>query len=179
MSTIDGLRIVTLDNLIPGKWYGQIGPEQLRWLGQVLADDAASTTVTAMHHPPIDVGVEIQQRVRLADSEDLAAVVGRGAVSAILCGHFHQQIACELGGVPTWVTPGVFIDHLTGPKGTERALAGGAASLVELTAYGPRPAVFNAADPNAGQLAYETTLPEIAAELSAFGIPQTGQRCPT
>ncbi len=175
VSTMSGIRIIGLDSLVPGKWYGSLGPEQLDWLDRALTVDRDARTVLAFHHPPIDVGVEIQQRVRLHDRDELAATVGPDRVDAILCGHFHQQIAGSVNGVRTWATPGVFtrIDHLTAAAGTERAYAGGGATLVDVGAPGgPVFATLTAADPNAGEIAYETTITEIEEYLAVYGIPR-------
>jgi Icc protein len=171
VSEADGVRIVTLDSLVPGKWYGHLGAEQLRWAAAVLTGEQPA--ILAFHHPPVDLGVEIQQRVRLEDRDGLAAVVRPQLVTAILCGHFHQQIAGSVNGVPTWVTAGVFtrIDHLTGPPGSEKAFTGGSATLVDLTQ--PAQPVF-ATIPGPGRdsrLAYQTDLEAIEGDLRVFGIP--------
>jgi 3',5'-cyclic-AMP phosphodiesterase len=171
VSEADGLRIVTLDSLVPGRWYGHLGTEQLRWAAAVLASEQPS--ILAFHHPPIDLAVEIQQRVGLDDREQFAAVVRPSLVAAILCGHFHQQIAGSVNGVPAWVTPGVFtrIDHLTGPPGSERAFAGGSATLLDLT-QPARPVFATIAPPDRdSRLAYETDLESIERDLRIFGIP--------
>jgi Icc protein len=175
VSVTDGLKIITLDTLVPGRWYGLIGEAQLAWLETALADEPHLPAVIALHHPPIDLGVEIQQRVGLQDRRRLAAVLSGSSAAVVLCGHFHQQIAGRVGPIPTWVTPGVFcrIDHLSGPKGTERATAGGGASLIDLTEpAAPLFATITARDPAAGQLAYEVTQAEIESDLTEFGMPQ-------
>jgi Icc protein len=171
VSEAGGVRIVTLDTLVPGKWYGHLGTGQLRWAAAVLTSEQPS--ILAFHHPPVDLGVEIQQRVGLDDRDGLADVVGSSLVTAILCGHFHQQIAGSVNGVPAWVTPGVFtrIDHLTGPPGSEQAFAGGSATLLDVTE--PARPVF-ATIPVPGRhsrLAYQTDLESMEGDLRAFGIP--------
>ena len=171
VSEAGGVRIVTLDSLVPGRWYGHLGTEQLRWVAAVLTSEQPA--ILAFHHPPIDLAVEIQQRVGLDDRDRLAAVVGPSLVTAILCGHFHQQIAGSVNGVPTWVTPGVFtrIDHLTGAPGSERAYAGGSATLLDITEP-TRPVFATIPMPGPGsRLAYETDLESIEGDLRAFGIP--------
>jgi len=171
VSEAGGVRIVTLDSLVPGRWYGHLGTEQLRWVAAVLTSEHPA--ILAFHHPPIDLAVEIQQRVGLDDRDRLAAVVGPSLVTAILCGHFHQQIAGSVNGVPTWVTPGVFtrIDHLTGVPGSERAYAGGSATLLDITEPA-RPVFATIPMPGPGsRLAYETDLESIEGDLRAFGIP--------
>ena len=171
VSEADGVRIVTLDSLVPGRWYGHLGAEQLRWAAAVLTSDQSA--ILAFHHPPVDLGVEIQQRVGLDDRDGLAAVVRPSLVAAILCGHLHQQIAGSVNGVPTWVTPGVFtrIDHLTGLPGSERAFAGGSATLLDVTEPA-RPVFATIPVPGSdSRLAYETDLESIEGDLRAFGIP--------
>jgi 3',5'-cyclic AMP phosphodiesterase CpdA len=168
------VRIITLDSLVPGKWYGHLGGEQLEWLACLLTEEPDVPTVLAMHHPPIDIGVYIQQRVRLHDRDQLASTLTAGSVAAVLCGHFHQQISGSLAGVPIWVTPGVLtrIDHLTGPAGSEHALTGGGATLIDLTSpLAPLFATITAADPAAGRHVYTVTQDEIADELAEFGRP--------
>lgn len=173
-STVDGLRIVTLDSLVPGKWFGRLDAEQLAWLRGLLDAEPALPTVIAFHHPPITLDVEIQRRVRLEDGDDLAAVLRHGNPVAVLCGHFHQQISGQFGDVPTWVTPGVYtrIDHLTGPPGTERATAGGSATLVAVTTPSrPTFVTVAASDPNLGAEVYVTSLSELDTDLREYGIP--------
>lgn len=173
-STVDGLRIVTLDSLVPGKWFGRLDTEQLGWLLGLLDAEPDLPTVIAFHHPPITLDVEIQRRVRLEDDDDLAAVLRHGNPVTVLCGHFHQQIAGQVGGVPTWVTPGVYtrIDHLTGPEGRERATAGGSATLIDLTTpSNPTFATLAANDPNLGAEVYVTSLAELDKDLREYGIP--------
>jgi 3',5'-cyclic AMP phosphodiesterase CpdA len=173
-STIAGLRVITLDSLVPGKWFGHLGADQLHWLRGLLDAEPDLPTVIAFHHPPITLDVEIQRRVRLEDSDDLASVLQHGNPVTVLCGHFHQQIAGQLSGVPTWVTPGVYtrIDHLTGPEGKERATAGGSATLVDLTKpSSPSFATLTAKDPNLGAEVYVTSLAELDEDLRAYGIP--------
>lgn len=173
-TTVHDRRVVTLDSLVPGKWYGHLGGEQLGWLLDLLNEEPSVPTVLAVHHPPIDIGVHIQQRVRLHDRDELASTIAAGSVAAVLCGHFHQQISGSLAGVPIWVTPGVLtrIDHLTGPAGSEHAVAGGNATLIDITSpVAPLFVTIVAADPAAGREVYSITQDEIAGELAEFGRP--------
>lgn len=172
-TVVNGLRVVTLDSLVPGKWFGRLGGRQLDWLRGLLQREPSVPTVLGLHHPPITLDVEIQRRVRLEDREALAAVLAGSPVVAVLSGHFHQQIAGSLAGVPTWVTAGVVsrIDHLAGPAGLETALIGGSAALVDLSDRTcPLFATITAQDPRLGERAYQVTLAELADDLSAYGL---------
>jgi 3',5'-cyclic AMP phosphodiesterase CpdA len=158
VSTVGGYRFVTLDSLMPGKVYGRISAAQLDWLREVLSAPAEHGTVLAFHHPPISLGFSVTQPVfGLLHPEELAAAIRGSDVRAVLTGHFHLQLFGMLESVPVWVTPGVVnrID-LTTPYGTERAVRGASASLVELGGpTGPLFHTFHARDPRAHETVYQ------------------------
>ncbi|GAA4607597.1 3',5'-cyclic AMP phosphodiesterase CpdA [Actinoplanes octamycinicus] len=174
VTTVDGHRIVTLDSLVPGKGYGLISAAQLAWLRGVLAEPAPHGTILAFHHPPVAVpGVAVQAALGLRNGDELAVAIAGSDVRLILCGHFHLQLFGMLAGVPVWVTPGVVtrID-LTATPGTERAVKGASATLVDLG--GPHSPVFHtlhARDPLAGETAYEIDERELAAVIAELGPP--------
>lgn len=58
-----GVRIVKLDSLVPGRWYSHLSTGQLRWATAT----SEQPSILAFHHPPVDLGVEIQQRVGPGD----------------------------------------------------------------------------------------------------------------
>jgi len=154
-SEVSGVRVVTLDSLVPGAVFGRIGAEQLGWLREVLAQPAPAGTVLALHHPPISVSPE-WAAASLQDAVELADVLRGSDVHAVLCGHVHAQISGFLGGVPVWVGPGVItrID-LTAPRGLVRAVRGAAATVVDLGGpHSPLFHVLHARDPHAGEQVY-------------------------
>ncbi|MFF3939138.1 metallophosphoesterase family protein [Streptomyces phaeofaciens] len=158
VSTVGGRRLVTLDSLVPGKVWGRLGDAQLDWLKGVLSTPAEHGTVLAFHHPPISLDISSTQQVfGLRDADALAAAIRGSDVRVVLTGHFHAQLCGFLASVPVWVTPGVVnrIDLTTAP-GTERAVRGASASLVELGgATGPLFHTFHARDPRAHETVYE------------------------
>ncbi len=158
VSTVGDWRLVTLDSLVPGEVYGRLDAAQLDWLRDVLSTPAGQGTVVALHHPPISLGISATQQVfGLRDPEALAEVIRGSDVRVLLTGHFHLQLFGLLAGVPVWVTPGVVnrIDLTTAP-GTERAVRGASASLVELGgATGPMFHTLHARDPRAHETVYE------------------------
>ncbi|MFD2077969.1 3',5'-cyclic AMP phosphodiesterase CpdA [Actinopolymorpha cephalotaxi] len=157
VSIVAGLRVVTLDSLVPGHVHGHLDPGQLVWLREVLAEPAAAGTVLVLHHPPIAVPTSpIMDTVNLRNAGDLADAVQGTDVHAILCGHFHLQLSGLLRGIPVWVTPGVVtrIDF-TAPPRWERAVVGAGATVVDLG--GPASPLFHvlhARDPRAGEQVY-------------------------
>lgn len=172
VTMVAGYRIITLDSLVPGKGYGQISHAQLAWLREVLAEPAPHGSVLAFHHPPVAVpGVAVQAALGLRNGPELAATISGTDVRLVLCGHFHLQLFGFLTGVPVWVTPGVVtrID-LTATPGTERAVKGASASLIDLG--GPHSPVFHtlhARDLHVGQTAYEIDGRELEAVIAKLG----------
>lgn len=158
VSTVGGRRFVTLDSLVPGKVHGHVSAGQLDWLREVLSTPAEHGTVLALHHPPIALDISATQpHFGLRNPGELAAVIRGSDVRVVLTGHYHLQLFGFLASVPVWVTPGVVnrID-LTSAPGTERAVRGASASLVELDgADGPMFHTFHARDPRAHETVYE------------------------
>lgn len=170
-SVVDGHRIVTLDSLVPGKVYGYLGAVQLDWLRELLRTPAEHGTTVVLHHPPVALDNALQRALGLGNPADLADAVRGSDVRLILCGHFHLQIMGYLEAVPVWVTPGVVnrVD-LTGPAGTERAVRGASATLVDLgSPYGPLFHTLHARDPRAGETVYEIDAERIADVVAREG----------
>ncbi len=102
------LRLVGLDSVVEGCEHGHLGGDQLAWLDEQLAAEPDSPTVVFLHHPPFATGIGFMDKIRLDDSEALAAVIGRhGHVGLIACGHVHRMIVSRMGAVPVVVGPGV------------------------------------------------------------------------
>jgi 3',5'-cyclic-AMP phosphodiesterase len=157
VSEIGGLRIVTLDSLVPGSAHGVISRAQLDALAELLRTPAAAGTVVALHHPPIYVRTATwMEQFGLHNRDELRTVIEGSDVIAVLCGHFHLQLSGQLGGVPVWVTPGVVTRlDLTAPSHLVRGVKGAGATVVELGGpFSPAIHVLHARDPEAGQQVY-------------------------
>ncbi|MBT2676554.1 metallophosphoesterase [Streptomyces sp. ISL-14] len=172
VSTVGGWRFVTLDSLVPGKVYGELSRRQLKWLREVLSQGQSPSqpsergTVLAFHHPPISLGISATQpHFGLRNPGELAEAIRGSDVRVVLTGHYHLQLFGLLESVPVWVTPGVVsrVD-LTAAPGTERAVRGASASLVELGgATGPMFHTFHARDPRAHETVYELDEEQVRA----------------
>lgn len=101
---IDGLRIVALDTSVPGWHHGELRPEQLSWLGDVLATPAEHGTLLAMHHPPLPLPMlRAAELIELHDQQSLADVIAGTDVRGILAGHLHLSTWSTFAGVPVSV----------------------------------------------------------------------------
>ncbi len=100
-----GLRLISLDSVIPGSDAGALNPAQLQWLSDELDIPAGDGTVLALHHPPIGSPIRSMAGMALARPEELAEVVDGSDVCLVVAGHNHHASAGMLGSVPVWVSP--------------------------------------------------------------------------
>ena len=106
VSEHDGLRVVTLDSLVPGAAHGVLSDTQLAWLRTVLLARAPFGTLVVLQHPPIAVPGVAAHRDGLVEPASLADAITGSDVRAVLCGHLHHQMSGAVGGVPVARVPG-------------------------------------------------------------------------
>lgn len=157
VSMVGGLRVVTLDSLVPGHAHGVVSRAQLEALRELLRERAPAGTVLALHHPPVSTmtGPWMTQ-LGLHNRDELAAAAAGTDVIAIICGHFHSQITGQIGGMTVWVTPGVVTRaDLTAPPHAYRAVNGASATVIDLGGpFSPSFHIVHARDPQAGKEVY-------------------------
>ena len=105
ISWFGGLRVVSLDTVVPGSDAGRLSDAQLQWLGDQLATPAPDGTIVAVHHPPIGSPIRSMSEIGLEHPERLAAILDGTDVCLVLAGHNHHGSAGMLGQVPVWVGP--------------------------------------------------------------------------
>ncbi|MEU4295042.1 metallophosphoesterase [Kribbella sp. NPDC026596] len=157
VSEIAGLRVITLDSLIPGETHGVLGDDQLDWLAAELETPAPAGSIVVLHHPPISVdAIPYLESVVLQEPEKLAGVVAGTDVQAVLCGHLHHQLSGRLGDKPVWVTPGVVTRvDLTAPSALVRGVLGAGATIIDLGGpFAPMFHTLHARSPQAGTEVY-------------------------
>jgi 3',5'-cyclic AMP phosphodiesterase CpdA len=157
VSMVSGLRVITLDSLVPGSGHGLVSRAQLGALAGILRTPAPAGTVLALHHPPVytmsspwTIGAGLRNR------DEFAATIAGTDVTAVLCGHFHLQLTGRLGAATAWATPGVVtrID-LTAPPRVVRAVHGASATVVDLGGpFSPSFHLLQARDPQVGEEVY-------------------------
>ncbi len=94
------VRIIRLDTVLPGSSAGQVTPEQLAWLGDVLAEPAPGGSVLVMHHPPVPSFQLSAVPHEWADRDLLAPVIADSDVRIILSGHVHLSSVGFCAGRP-------------------------------------------------------------------------------
>lgn len=120
---VDGLRIVALDTSVPGYHHGDLRPEQLAWLADVLATPAEHGTLLAMHHPPLPLPMlRAAELIELHDQQALADVIAGTDVRGILAGHLHLSTWSTFAGVPVSVASASC--YTTDPAPVDRFVSG-------------------------------------------------------
>ena len=106
----DGLRIVMLDTLEPGRHGGAFCDKRRDWLRARLDEAPGTPTVLFMHHPPAVAGIGWMDP---GEDESWIANFGEAlagheeTILAIHCGHLHRPLATMFRGIPLNVTPSV------------------------------------------------------------------------
>jgi 3',5'-cyclic-AMP phosphodiesterase len=109
---VAGSRFVMLDSLVDADETGRIDPgrlgdDQLAWLDDVLADGDGPAYV-CLHHPPVRIGLELMDPIRLLDGDALEGIVARHPhVVAVLVGHAHTMATTTFAGRPLLIGGGV------------------------------------------------------------------------
>jgi 3',5'-cyclic AMP phosphodiesterase CpdA len=105
---IGGVRLVILDSVAPGRSDGHLDEATLDWLDATLAAAPATPTLVALHHPPVALGLDVLDAIRLANASELEPILARHAcVVGVLCGHAHAAASSSFAGRPVRVAPGV------------------------------------------------------------------------
>jgi 3',5'-cyclic AMP phosphodiesterase CpdA len=109
---LDGLRLIVLDTLEVGRHGGGFCATRAGWLAARLAEQPETPTVIAMHHPPMDAGIDWMSThpdepwvARFA-----ATIAGHRQIQAIWCGHLHRPIVAPWNGVTVAICPATAVE---------------------------------------------------------------------
>lgn len=170
---LTGLRLVVLDSSVPGAHHGEIAPDQLAWLADVLAEPAPDGTILALHHPPVPCVQDLAVTVELRDQHLLADVLAGTDVRAILGGHLHYSTSATFAGIPVSVASATCYtqDLLTPGRGTRGRDAAQAFNLVHVYEH----TVVHSVVPMAGGA---TVGRHVDAEATARALAEAGLHIP-
>jgi 3',5'-cyclic-AMP phosphodiesterase len=104
-------RLVALNSLVDAAEGERIDHGELTGDSLRLLDEALTTgrpTFVALHHPPVDLNVDLMDPIKLVAADRLAEVLaGRDNVVAVLVGHAHTMAVTTFAGVPVLVGGGL------------------------------------------------------------------------
>lgn len=100
------LRIVAVDQIVPGETHGLLTEAQAQWLDRSLAAGADKPTIVALHHPPFPTHDLLFDKIGLHDGGLFASVIARHPqVLRVICGHHHRTVIGQSGHAPVIVAP--------------------------------------------------------------------------
>lgn len=105
---IDGLHVITLDTLVPGRVAGAVDEAQLDWLAQALARHTDLPRLVVAHHPP-HTGDDALPWATLdgGSTARLAEMLQGQGVVGILSGHVHVNRVTQWHGIPVFTNMGL------------------------------------------------------------------------
>lgn len=123
--TIDGLRVVLLDSLVPGADHGELGAAQRAWLADELARPAARGSLIVLHHPVALAGMPWLDGDLLRDAAALRDLLTGRPIVGILAGHCHAASATRFAGTLAATAPAVVFQAKIGPPRMELVAGSG------------------------------------------------------
>ncbi len=100
------VRIVCVDQIVPGETHGVFTEEQAGWLDRTLAQRPERPTIVALHHPPFATHDVLFDQIGLRNAERFASVVRHHPqVARVICGHHHRLAVGQVAHAPVIVAP--------------------------------------------------------------------------
>lgn len=117
---LPGWQLLLLDSQVEGHTYGLLSDGELDFVRAAVAAEPERRSMLLLHHPPLAVGCNWLDQHRLRNGEALLALAVELGVSAIVCGHVHQDFKQDYQGVELLATPSTCIQFL--PRSAQFAL---------------------------------------------------------
>jgi 3',5'-cyclic AMP phosphodiesterase CpdA len=153
-----GFTLVVLVSAMAGSPAGLLGNAQLDWLDSVLACRPQTPAIVCLHHPPADLGIPFFDGMRLADGDNLAAVLVRHPhVARVLAGHVHRPTTTAFAGTVLTTAPSTHLQS-------------GLALRGEVPNYLPEPTSFllHLATPSGAWTTHTVPVSHAAATTACF-----------
>lgn len=100
------IRLIAIDDIVPGETNGLFTEDQAIWLETMLAADVKKPTIVALHHPPFLTHDLLFDRIGLMEPDLFASVIARHPqVARIICGHHHRVAVGQVAHAPVVVAP--------------------------------------------------------------------------
>jgi len=115
--TTDDWAVILLDSTVPGKVYGNLGPDQLALLDRLLTQHADKHVLVTFHHHPLDMGSTWMDKIGIKNKDALHQVLKRHTnVRVVLWGHVHQNSDQMIDGVRYISTPSTCVQFEPGTQ---------------------------------------------------------------
>lgn len=100
------VRVVCVDQVVPGETHGRLGEQQAHWLDRTLALAPHKPTIVALHHPPFPTHDVLFDKIGLLDGDRFASVISQHRqVARVICGHHHRVCIGQVAHATVIVAP--------------------------------------------------------------------------
>lgn len=100
------VRIVAVDQIVPGETHGLFTQEGAEWLDTALAAAPDKPTIVALHHPAFSTHDMLFDSISLRANDLFTAVVARHRqVVRVVCGHHHRVVIGQVAHAPIIAAP--------------------------------------------------------------------------
>lgn len=100
------VRIISLDQTVPGQTHGEFTPARARWLEQALKKVRRKPTIVALHYPPFPTHDLLFDKIGLHHSDRFASLIKKHKqVQRVICGHHHRVVVGQVAHAPVIVAP--------------------------------------------------------------------------
>ena len=107
--------IVMLDSFLIDTHAGEFKQEELDLLDGILSKHQGKHVLVCLHHPPVEIGSEWMDSMRLKNSGDFFAVLDKYVhIKAVIWGHVHQEFSSERNGVRLMASPSTCVQFMPG-----------------------------------------------------------------
>lgn len=111
----DGWTLVQLDTTVAGAGHGELSPESLAFLDEVLARYADTHVLVVQHHQPVPIGSAWLDSIGLRNGRAQLEVLRRhDNVRGVLWGHVHQVFEQMQDGLALMSTPSTCFQFVPG-----------------------------------------------------------------
>ena len=105
--------IIMLDSFLLNTHAGQLQQQELNLLDKLLEDHRDKHVLVCLHHPPVEVGSEWMDSMRLKNPEEFFSVMDKyNHVKAVIWGHIHQEFNSERNGVRLMAAPSTCVQFM-------------------------------------------------------------------
>jgi len=105
--------IIMLDSFLQNTHAGQLQQDELDLLDELLKENQDRHVLVCLHHPPVEIGSEWMDSMRLENPEEFFAVLDKyDHIKAVLWGHIHQEFYSERNGVRLMATPSTCVQFM-------------------------------------------------------------------
>ena len=107
--------IVMLDSFLIDTHAGEFKQEELDLLDGILSKHQGKHVLVCLHHPPVEIGSEWMDSMRLKNSGAFFAVLDKYVhIKAVIWGHVHQEFSSERNGVRLMASPSTCVQFMPG-----------------------------------------------------------------